>query len=53
MTKAEAIQGFREVDNSPRGDKIWRRGAWNDYVDYLREAELITPRQRDTWANPF
>lgn len=53
MTKAEAIQGFREIDNSPRGDKVWRREAWNDYTDYLREAKLITSKQRDTWTNPF
>ena len=53
MTKAEAIQGFRDIDNSPRGDKVWRREAWNDYTDYLREAKLITSKQYDTWTNPF
>jgi hypothetical protein len=53
MTKAEAIAGFREINDTPRGDVVWRRCAWNDYVDYLCEAKLITARQRDTWTNPF
>lgn len=53
MTKAEALKLFREIDNSPKGDAVWRREAWNNFTDALCKDRQITSRQYDTWTNPF
>ena len=53
MTKAEALKLFREIDNSPKGDTVWRREAWNNFTDALCKNRQITSRQYDTWVNPF
>ena len=53
LTKKQATQMFREIDNSPKGDVVWRRTAWNNFTDYLCKDRQITGRQYDTWASPF
>ena len=53
MTKAEALKLFREIDNSPKGDVVWRREAWNNFTDALCKDRQITSKQYDTWTNPF
>lgn len=53
MTKAEAIQEFRQVVQIERGDTIARREAWNDYTDMLCKDRLITSYQYENWSNPF
>jgi hypothetical protein len=53
LTKKQVLQMFREIDNSPKGDVVWRREAWNDFTDYLCKDRQITERQYDTWTNPF
>ena len=53
MTKTEALKLFREIDNSPKGDVVWRREAWNNFTDALCKDRQITPRQYETWTNPF
>ena len=53
LTKQAALADFRAIDDSPRGDYIWRREAWNNYTDALCKDGLITVKQYETWANPF
>ena len=53
MTKAEALKLFREIDNSPKGDVVWRREEWNNFTDALCKNRKITSKQYETWTNPF
>lgn len=55
MTKAEAISLFREEysPHIPKGDAVMRREEWNNFTDGLCKDHRISPRQYDTWANPF
>jgi len=53
LTKKQVLQMFREIDNSPKGDVVRRREAWNNFTDYLCKDRQITERQYDTWTNPF
>ena len=53
LTKAEALRLFKEVDNSPKGDSVWRREAWSVYTDSLCKDGYISERQYETWTNPF
>jgi hypothetical protein len=36
-----------------RHDKPALRQAWNDFTDGLCKGGIITPKQYDTWLNPF
>ena len=53
MTKHQAFQLFRSIDQSPPGDKPWRRESWNNFTDSLCKEGLITTRQYETWTYPF
>lgn len=55
MTKREAIAEFQErwAATGIRNDPTWKRTAWNDFVDSLNKAGLVTDRQAFTWSNPF
>lgn len=53
MTKREALDMFRQIDDSPRGDVVWRREAWNNFTDSLCKDRQITAHQYETWTNPF
>lgn len=58
MTKATALKIFREMvrevyDREQRKDVPMLREAWNNYTDSLCKDGRITPRQYDTWTNPF
>lgn len=53
MTKSEALKFFREIDNSPKGDKVWRRQAWNNFTDFMFKDGQISQSQYDNWSYPF
>lgn len=53
LTKVQALVLFREVDNSPKGDIVWKREAWNNFTDYLCKDGQISSQQYDNWTNPF
>lgn len=53
FTKLQALASFREVYSGPKGDVVWKREAWNDYMNFLHLDGQITDHQYDTWSNPF
>lgn len=57
MTKAEVVAHCREVfRGNPdyyRGDVTAQREYFNDYTDMLCKEMRITPKQYETWSNPF
>jgi hypothetical protein len=54
MKKTDAVTDFRElIGNSLRGDLIAQRETWHNYVDGLRNDNLITQKQRDSWSCPI
>jgi hypothetical protein len=53
LTKNEALAMFREFDDSPKGDIVWKREAWNNFTDYLCKDGQISSQQYDNWTNPF
>ena len=55
MTKHQALAEFREhhLPHCPKGDTVWRREAWNNFVDSLNKDGQVTDHQAFTWSNPF
>ena len=53
LTKKQTISSFLEVYSGPRGDKVWKRTAWLDYVDGLCKDGQVSQSQYDNWTNPF
>lgn len=53
LTKVQVLSLFREFDNSPKGDIVWKREAWNNFTDYLCKDGQISSQQYDNWTNPF
>ncbi len=53
LTKNQVLQMFREVDNSPKGDIVWKRESWNNFTDMLCKNGEISLKQYETWDNPF
>ncbi len=53
LTKTEALAMFREFDNSPKGDIVWKRESWNNFTDMLCKDRQISSKQYETWTNPF
>ena len=53
LTKQKALASFRVVYSGPKGDVVWKREAWNDYMHFLHLDGQITRHQYDTWSNPF
>ena len=62
-TKAEAVEEFKETilpaiiekekQNGGRKDISMRCEAWNNYTDTLCKDGRITPKQYESWTNPF
>ena len=60
MTKAQALAEFRicwkgVVDAYPRlkGDTVWKREEWNNFVDALNKEGYVSNYQANNWSNPF
>jgi len=53
LTKNEALAMFREFDDSPKGDIVWKRESWNNFTDMLCKDRQISSKQYETWTNPF
>ena len=58
MTIKEAQHEFIEQNKTAyfqvwKHDKPALREAWNNFTDMLCKDGRITPRQYDTWLNPF
>lgn len=53
MTKADAIQEFKEFGYLVRGDAPANREAWNNYTNMLAREGRISWHQCNTWVNPY
>jgi hypothetical protein len=53
LNKQQVLQMFREVDNSPKGDIVWKRESWNNFTDMLCKNGEISLKQYESWDNPF
>lgn len=53
LTKNQVLQMFREIDNSPKGDIVWKRENWNNFTDMLCKDGEISLKQYESWGNPF
>ncbi len=53
LNKNQVLQMFREVDNSPKGDIVWKRESWNNFTDMLCKNGEISLKQYESWDNPF
>jgi hypothetical protein len=53
LNKRQVLQMFREVDNSPKGDIVWKRESWNNFTDMLCKNGEISLKQYESWDNPF
>lgn len=45
--------GRKLINEWRRTDRPALREAWNDFTDDLCKSGVITPKQYDTWLNPF
>jgi hypothetical protein len=53
LTKKDAIILFRETHtNLPKGDRIARSEAWNNFTDALRTDRCISAHAYNTWTCP-
>lgn len=53
LNKRQVLQMFREIDNSPKGDIVWKRESWNNFTDMLCKNGEISLKQYESWDNPF
>ena len=53
LTKKQVISSFLDDYTWPRGDVVWKRAAWLDYVDCLCKDGQVSPSQYDNWTYPF
>ena len=53
LTKKQVVSSFLEYYTGPRGDKVWKRVEWLDYVDCLCKDGQVSQVQYDNWTNPF
>ena len=53
LNKQQVLQMFRETDNSPKGDIVWKRESWNNFTDMLCKDGEISLKQYESWDNPF
>lgn len=53
LNKQQVLQMFRETDNSPKGDIVWKRESWNNFTDMLCKNGEISLKQYESWDNPF
>lgn len=53
LNKRQVLQMFREIDNSPKGDIVWKRESWNNFTDMLCKDGEISLKQYESWDNPF
>ena len=53
-TKKEALNLFGVIHGMKLNrDPVAKREAWNNFIDKLCEGGEVTPKQRDSWVNPF
>ena len=60
ITKQEALSQFRQnwkvITNAHpklKGDTVWKREEWNNFVDALNKEGYVSNYQANNWSNPF